>query len=110
MSRKKLQISVDCGNIIGIKVQNHYAEYDSDKKEVRGAGKCSAHRYASLPFEPSFEAILFDKWRRIHSTVVVTYNGVFRETGRMYFTFKFSGIEPDDAKSVKLSLIAIKGK
>lgn len=106
MRRKRLDIRVDYGRVAGIRVQNQYAEYDFDKKEVKGGGRGVAHNYATLPFEPTFDVVLYDKWRRIHSTAAVTYNGVFRETGQMYFAFKFSGIEPMDAGSIKMVLVA----
>lgn len=103
---KNIRISIDVNGEKHMKVRECYAEYDAFNNTITGFGEASSAKFKEMEFEPTFEAILYDKKNRICDTTVATYNGVFSKTGKMIFRFDFTDVSDSNASHIRLMLIA----
>lgn len=103
---KNIRISIDVNGEKHMKVREYYAEYDAFTNTITGFGEASSAKYKEMEYEPTFEAVLYDKKNRICDTAIATYNGVFRKTGKMIFRFDFEEVSEFNASHIRLMLIA----
>lgn len=101
---KKIRIIVDLSGERHIRVRSHYAAYNNNS--ITGFGEAVSSNYRAMDFEPTFEAVLFDKRNRICDMTTVSYAGVFTKTGKMIFRFEFQNVSENQANYIRLVLIS----
>lgn len=105
---KKVRIIVELNGERHMKVRGHYADYNTRTNSIKGFGEVLSSKYRIMEFEPTFEAVLFDKRNRICDMTTISYAGVFTKTGKMIFRFDFHDIPEFQVNYIKLILIAKK--
>lgn len=103
---KDIRMMVELNEGKHLRVHGQYAEYDSAAGVIKGFGEVTCPKHKRMDFEPTFQAVLYDKRNRICDTTEVTYDGVFSKTGKMVFKFRFDDVTEFKARYVKLVLIA----